>query len=98
MKSAASAARQPPEECAAVAPPVDPKPPRDVDTMPDEGADFDVDAVELEREKNERDEDDPPPPDDDERVDRQGSPGLGAPDIAAPGAGCALQLALGINA
>jgi hypothetical protein len=71
-----------------MAPPVDPKPPRDVDAMPD-GVDVDDDPVELDREKNERDEvpPDPPLPDDDEPEERQGSPGLGVAEIAAPGAG-----------
>jgi hypothetical protein len=92
--------RQPPEECAAIAPPVDPKPPRDVAAMPDDGADVDDDPVELEREKNERDEEPPAPPlpDDDEPVERQDSLEFGEADIAAPGAGCAPQSLRGIIA
>ena len=68
--------------------------------MPDEGVEVDDVPVELEREKNVRDEEppDPPLPDDDELVERQGSPGLGVADIAAPGAGCALQSLRGIIA
>lgn len=82
-----------------MAPPVDPKPPRDVDAMPDELVVPDEEPDELELEKNERDEEppDPPLPDDDDPLERQGSPGLEVADIAAPGAG-SLQLLPGISA
>jgi hypothetical protein len=68
--------------------------------MPDGVVVPDDEPVELEREKNERDEEppDPPLPEEDELPDRQGSPGFEVADIAALGAGCAPQSLRGIIA
>jgi hypothetical protein len=91
-------ARQLPDECAPTEPPVEPNPPRDADTAPDDVPVGDDERVELERENHECDEELPPCPEEDELPGRQGLPEFGAADTAAPCAAGVLQSLRGVSA
>jgi hypothetical protein len=70
-------AGQLPDEWAPTEPPVEPNPPRDADTVPDDVPVGDDEPVEPERENHECDEEDPlpcPEEDEPERADPQGFP------------------------
>jgi hypothetical protein len=68
------AARQLPDECAPTEPPVEPNPPRDAETLPDDDPVGDDEPLPPERATHACDEEPLPCPEEDEWVDPHGSP------------------------
>jgi hypothetical protein len=91
-------ALQLPEECAPTEPPVEPNPPRDAETLPDDELVGDDEPLPLERENQACDEEPPPRPEEDEPPDRHGSRDVEGDDTDAPWAAGALQSLRGVSA